>query len=272
MMSRIAVLFSAVVLIGLVPARTRADLIAYYAADGNANDSVGGHDGTMVNGAGFAAGKFGQAFALNGVDQYVSVPDSPAWNFGNNPFTISLWANFASLSQLPIGNLPNTFIGQDEGGGQQNKWVFYYDAADARLAFHINQPATPNIIFLTSPSPFTPGLGQWHLYSVTSSGGTYTFYADGVSLGTASSPIGIPDVNAPLAIGEAEGQGFPNGRLDDVRIYNRALSASEIAGLHSVPEPSGLLLGVFGVSLAGSAQFLNRIPLWRRDVCPQKRP
>lgn len=219
-----------------------ADLIAYYQAEGNANDSAGGHDGTLVNGAGFGPGEFGQAFKLNGSNQYVSVPDSPAWAFGNNPFTISLWANFDSIRQDILGQLPNVFVGQDEGAGTTNKWVFFYDG-NGNLAFHINGPG---FVFLTAPTSFVPLVGDWHLYSLTRSGSTYTFYADGVSLGTAISSLAIPDANAPLTIGQAEGVGFVNGRLDDVRIYDRALSGAEIAGLRSVPEPASVAMLLFG--------------------------
>lgn len=65
-----------------------AGLIANWTGNGDANDSSGnGHNGTLVNGAGFGSGQFDQqAFQLDGVNQYVSVPDSSAWDFGNNPF------------------------------------------------------------------------------------------------------------------------------------------------------------------------------------------
>lgn len=81
-------------------ADAQAGTIAFWPGNGNANDSVGGHDGTLVNGAGFAAGQFGQqAFSLNsGSSQYISVPDSPAWDFGSNPFSIAMLVNFTSIS------------------------------------------------------------------------------------------------------------------------------------------------------------------------------
>jgi len=62
--------------------------------DGNANDIVGSNNGTLMIGATFAAGKAGQAFSLDGTNDFVSVPDSDLWAFGPGDFTIDLWANF----------------------------------------------------------------------------------------------------------------------------------------------------------------------------------
>lgn len=257
----LAVLLAAGCLWLPVPA-ARAGLIAHYQAEGNAKDTAGGHDGSLVSGAGFGAGQFGQAFDLNGTNQYVSAPDSQAWAFGNNPFTISLFANFDSIRQTPIGQLPNVFVAQDEGGGTTRKWDFFY--SNGQLAFHINAPGTV-FEFLTSPSTFTPATGEWHLYTVTRSGTTYTFYVDGVSLGTTSSSLTIPDANAPLTIGQAEGVGFFDGRLDDVRIYDRALSQAEVQALMpaAVPEPASVVLA--GAGAAGLVAARRRT---RRAATP----
>ena len=79
-----------------------AGLIASWSGDGDADDSVAGCNGTLVNGAGFDSGRFGQSFRLDGVNDYVSVPGDDVWTFGSDPFTISLWANF-DVSKDPRG-------------------------------------------------------------------------------------------------------------------------------------------------------------------------
>jgi hypothetical protein len=102
-MSRSA-LFCAVVIAAALTTPTHAGLVTYWAADGNALDSSGnGHNGTLQNGAGFGPGIVGQAFALNGVNQYVSVPASTDWAFGSGPFTVALWANFNAIESGPGG-------------------------------------------------------------------------------------------------------------------------------------------------------------------------
>jgi len=233
---------------------SNADFIASWSGNGNANDSVAGHNGTLVNGAGFASGQFGQeAFQLNGINQYISVPSSTAWDFGSNPFTIALWANFDSISGRPFGAAGNTLIADDEGGGNQNKWFFSY-LSNGSLGFHINSGGT-GPIFLTSPNQLPVSAGEWNLFAVTKSGNTYTFYENGTSLGSVINNNPIPAVNARLTIGEAEGLGYFDGRMQVIQIYNQALSQQEIAQLSNptaVPVPSTLVMssimfGIFGV-------------------------
>jgi hypothetical protein len=184
-------------------------LIAYYAAEGNANDSADGHDGTALSGVTYGAGKFGQAFQLNGA--YVSVPDDPAFTLGDFPFTISVWANFNSISAGPLGSLPNVFVGS---------------------------------VFLTPATTIAPVTAEWHNYAITRNSQIYSFYYDGTFLGLVADHSTIPDANFPMTIGQAEGLGEIDGRLDDIRIYDTALSPSEIAALQ--PEPSAVSLLALG--------------------------
>ena len=68
-------------------------LVSWWPGDGNANHIVNGNNGTLVNGATFAPGFVGQAFSLDGVNDFVTVPDAANLKFGpNSPMTIELWA------------------------------------------------------------------------------------------------------------------------------------------------------------------------------------
>lgn len=235
-----------------VSADVRAATIAFWSGNGNANDSVGGHNGTLENGAGFAAGQFGQqAFSLNsGNSQYISVPDSTAWDFAGNPFSIAMLVNFTSISGGGLGSGGNALMGHDEGGGPTNKWFFSY-LSDGTLGFHINNGGSG--VFLTSPSASPVAPGTWNLFAITRSGSTYTFYENSTSLGTVVDSTALPAIAAPLTIGQTgEGIGFVNGRLQNVQIFDTALSASEVAGL--VPEPS---------TLAGCAVALGSLVMYR---------
>lgn len=218
-------------------ANVQAGTIAFWSGNGNANDSVGSHNGTLENGAGFAAGQFGQqAFSLNSSSsQYISVPDSTAWDFASNPFSIAMLVNFTSISGGALGSGANALMGHDEGGGATNKWFFSY-MSDGTLGFHINSTSGTGV-FLTSPSASPVSAGVWNLFTVTRSGSTYTFYENATSLGTVGDSTAIPAIAAPLTIGQTgEAIGFVNGRLQNVQIFDNALSASEVAAL--VPEPS----------------------------------
>jgi hypothetical protein len=223
----------------------QAGLIAYWSGNGTAADSTGQHDGTLINGAGYGAGTNGQtqAFLFDGVNQYMSAPASTDFAFGNTSFSIALWANFSSIRTGPITSLPDVFIGNDEGSGHLNKWVFFYDGS-GHLVFHINSPST-GPIFLSSPDTFNPTLNDWDYYSVTKIGNTYTFYVDGNSLGSVSNATSIPFPNAPLTIGQAENLGYFDGRIQDVQIS-------------SIPEPSTITMALTGCLITGIYVCLRR--------------
>jgi len=69
-------------------------LTAWWKADGDAKDWMGTHSGEMKDGAVFAPGRDGLAFSFAGTTSHVEVPPDPAWTFGDQEFTIALWAKF----------------------------------------------------------------------------------------------------------------------------------------------------------------------------------
>jgi hypothetical protein len=213
---------------GCVPAP--AGLVAWWPGDISAVDIVGTANGTLINGAGFVAlGKVGPAFTFDGVDDSVQVPDSDLWTLPGD-FTIDLWVKFASVPSTLPGD-PTVIIGNDEGSGDLNKWFFGLgnDTGNMELSFHINGPA-PGSHWLVNV-PFAPLVGQWYHLGVTRSGNTYTIYVDGGVAGSEASAVTIPNPDAPLTIGQAEGL-QTHGSIDEVEIFNRALSPAEIAAIH----------------------------------------
>jgi hypothetical protein len=250
-------LASALLLSMGVISTANAGLVAFYSGSGNANDSVSGQNGTLVNGAGFGPGLLGQAFLFNGVNQYVSVPNDSNWSFGSNPFTINLLVKFNSITPGSNDQIPNVFVSDDVGPGNNDKWAFFYDGA-GHLGFDLN---SPSLAFLTvsPPTSFVAKTNAWYDFAITRSGSTYTFYADGVSLGTATSAVAVPQALAPLRIGYAEGSDDLNGSIENVGIYNQALTASQIAALSSVPEPSSLILIGLACAMGTAAAAWRRL-------------
>ncbi|MEY2407543.1 MAG: large repetitive protein [Verrucomicrobiota bacterium] len=195
-------------------------MIAWWPGDANPADVQGGHNGTLMNGAGFGPGKVAQSFQLDGSDQFVEVADSPAWDFGAGAFTIDLWVNFDAVRSA------NAFLAHDEGSGSQNKWIFWL--VNNRLILHLNSPTLGAVD--VGSVPFNPVANQWYHLAVTRSGNSYTFYINGAPT-PATDANSIPDASAPLTIGQAEGGSFLDGRLDEIEIFNRALSPAEIQSI-----------------------------------------
>ncbi len=195
--------------------------VNWWPADGNATDVVGGNNGTLINGAGFGPGILGQAFNFSG-NQYVQtlypVP------FGSNNFSVDLWVNFNSKPGS------NTFIADDNGPGCTDKWILGLNGGV--LSFHINtSPSCVGIGFF-SQYRWSPNPHQWYNLAVTRNTGNITIYVNGVRVSSEiTSSTSNPTV--PLTIGSGESGGV-DGLIDDVQIYNRALTASEIQGIQAL--------------------------------------
>jgi prepilin-type processing-associated H-X9-DG protein len=212
-------------------------LVALWSGEGDGKDSVGTHDGRLVNVA-FTDGKVGRAFDLNGTDAYVEIPSSDLWALGGKDFTIALWANFRVQPAFDMGHAQGgVLVSSDEGSYNVNKW--WFALGGGALNFHINDPGQGPSWLVRAP--FRPNLNQWYQVAITRSSGLYTIYVNGVAVGSEASSRTIPNANASLMIGQAEGFYF-NGRLDEISLYNRALSAEEIKAIgieenHGEPLP-----------------------------------
>lgn len=211
-------------------------LISYWKADGNANDTVGSNHGTLVNGT-YAAGKVGQAFYLDGINDYVVINDSPSLSL-NNSFTLSAWAYLESVSR---GSIFSKF-----------------DAVAGTRSYHliIGQAGAPNTEpeFIVSPdggihtqyrlkSATNFPTGGWHHVVATHNSSHMKIYVDG-TLDVSKTIVSgeVYDSTDPLFIGNARQGGLDyflfDGAIDDVAIWNRVLDDTEILDLYNNPENS----------------------------------
>jgi hypothetical protein len=209
-------------------------LIAYYPFNGNANDQSGnGNHGnvdkaTLDNDIRQNAGK---AYKFNSsVYSSISVPDSDSLSLTNiSSFSISIMAKL---------NKDNVYlIAKDIGGGSFPKWIFGYAPTpwntNSELFFHIANYSYPGAWIASSPNVNLVNTG-WHHLVYTRSNNVHRMYKDGQILRTETNNTQMPaSNNASLTIGCAERSGHVDGWLDQVRIYNRALSDSEIIQLYT---------------------------------------
>ncbi|NBU11450.1 MAG: hypothetical protein EBS84_20975, partial [Proteobacteria bacterium] len=207
--------------------------VAWWKAEGNANDSVGGHNGTVQNGAGFVAGISGRSFSFDGTSQYVSTADSPSWDLGTADFTIQGWINTptpgATMRLIAAGSWVD---------GANNLWTFGYGASSPIWGNgnHLNFAYWngSGYVDISSDQVAIPP-NTWHHIAVVRSGATLTFYFDGAAAG--SSSIGSVALNggstgvilgARYQSSPSDIIEFANGSIDEVQLFNRALSALEI--------------------------------------------
>ncbi|MGD9164919.1 MAG: LamG domain-containing protein, partial [Chromatiales bacterium] len=192
-----------------------------------AEDRIGNHPGAHTNGPVPADGMVGGSLRFDGRNDYVAVADSDLWTFGSNNFTLEFWANFDAPGGGTIGHPGDIFIGHDDGPGTRNKWFFALGSGV--LNFHINGRSTGSRFF--PRAPFSPTVGEWYHLAITRDGSLYTIYVNGVPAASTTDARTIPNSSAPLTLGQAEYLGFMNGRLDEVSIYNRALSEAELRSI-----------------------------------------
>ena len=174
----------------------------------------------------YVAGKIGQALNFDGVNDYVNVRYNNAFDFStSNSFTYSFWAKYNNSSQTSKDLIikaasskqnPRFFIGSDGS--------FNFRLYDGTSANNVNIPLSASIKNRT-----------WHHFVGLNDGGTVKVYIDGIHQGTDSSTvIGTIQNSGAISIGAQYGANAFNGSLDDVRVYNRALTVNEIKQIYNL--------------------------------------
>ncbi len=225
-------------------------LVSWWRAEANALDEVGGHNGTLHNGAGFDRGRAGEAFSFNGTNSYVEVPDSASLRL-TNELTIEFWVKRQTL------NVPNADYIIEKGGD----WT----GGDQNYAVALHRSAYNYCLHFACAGAWW-GAGSvadlnWHHCAVIARNGQAApdFYIDGVQQtvtyheGAAS--ISLPSSTRPLHLGAlldpvTGWYYFSRTLVDEVSLYNRALTAVEVQAIYTaersgkcvVPTPPTILL------------------------------
>lgn len=197
--------------------------------------SGNGNTGTLTNianpptsSSGWGDGKRGKAINVDGVDDYVNVDGGGGLN-NLQTGSIAMWVRWSGTQDAAV-------VGFGCVSGRQSNTIFSNDV----ICLSTSNPSTakvtwaaytgdPNITGATSV-----GSGVWRHVVVTFSSGSHVLYVDGVQDGTSAQTGTISNNSAvPLSIGAwiGDGGGFAGAKIDDVRIYNRVLGATEVAAL-----------------------------------------
>lgn len=201
-----------------------ANLAAWYAGDGNANDLQSGNNATLQNGATYGNGKAGQGFQFDGADDQISIPHNANQNGGTN-LTLEAWINPTSL---PHGGT----IVQKRSSSNVGGWVFEPTQAIGGgnttngLSFVIMIGG--NYQFLFAPANVLT-TNAWQHVAATYDGAFMRVYVDGIEVANRAQTGSIDASTEPIVIGRnVVGTQAYSGTIDEIGIYNRALSASEI--------------------------------------------
>ena len=220
----------------------KSDLVSYWKLDDGsgttARDNVGSNDGTLMGDAMWAEGWVIGAVELDGDDDYVDCGEGNVFNtVCRDVITLAAWVK------------TNPDVGPDWGGIIIRGWGYlfgdvdpydtfamYYHRPNERMGFKTNG-TSPN--WMASPDGSATDLfdGEWHHTASVYDGAEKVLYLDGVEIarGESTGQIGIGEGTGRVLIGggrDAEPMVIEfGGRIDEARIYDRALTQEEIVAV-----------------------------------------
>lgn len=259
-----SILMALFVLVLTIPLQAILDdgLVAHYTFDGNTNDSsIYSNDATIYGNVQLTEGRFGQAYLFDGVDGSIEAPHSSSLDI-TGPITVSCWVK-----------------------AQDTYWRsgLVIKAPDYSPVIGYNLRIIDNVGKLTLS--YTSGSSHagetvqsdteitdnnWHLVTASYDGDVMRMYIDGELESSVAYTAGYESNTADLQIGhyyypysdlwgpdhEGRNNVTLNGAIDDVGIWNRALTDSEILYIYNnpIPEPATLSL----LAIGGAAMLRKR--------------
>lgn len=193
-------------------------LSAWYPFNGNAGDSSGNNNHGANNGATLTQDRNGVSnAAYNFSSAHIQVA-TPSWTFSpTDSFSYSLWAYQTGGGCLLMS-----------GSGTNGNFISILQSSTSNFQFGTNKQGSPWAWAATAPI-----LNTWTHYVAVYEGSMMTLYQNGLPVGYGSfSQTNTNATNLPFFIGKDIGTYTFNGALDDIAVYSRALSSSEVQNIY----------------------------------------
>ena len=230
-------------------------LVAWWKGEGSANDVIGGDTGTLENGVTYVPGEAGQAFSFNGNQQMVTV-GNPA-SLQVQDFTIETW--FQRASATAASSDPTAFTGRGQ--------IFGYGQGGYSVGLLPNgQPFLGQVGVTSMVATVSVTDTAWHHLAVTVGDGKVAFYLDGVPPPAVVDFAPIYAFTTSAAIGgradhlDGDDNDSFLGAIDELAIYNRALTAAEVAAIYNAG-PAGKCLIPATITWTDPADIVYGTPL-----------
>ena len=217
------------------------DSIAYDGAvSGPTYQSSGG--ATDIN-----AGSSSGYYDFPGTNDRIEVQDEPALS-GLNPFTVTFWAKIGIIRTTVTNNLSDIrpIIIKSEtpfDSTSDVEWEFVNDSGffDNRITFQVSDGNSISALHINHTQLNT---NDFFHFAGTFDNGSHEFFLDGTSIDSDTGTItSVNSTNFPIFIGKstnfASQRGHFAGELDDIRIYNTALSQLQIQQIYNNTKPAG---------------------------------
>jgi hypothetical protein len=252
-------------------------LVAYYPFKGNANDASGnGNNGTVV-GATLTPDRFGSpdsAYSFDGISNLISIPDFSQADA--NVHTLSVWILANSWTNINSSAIYVDIFDKDDATAGQRQWVYQGTQTGQIRAAVFTSMGEYDLDTISQLQT-----NQWYQVVTVWDGTNESAFVNGVFDSSIPAPGTLVQASAPVRIGgnPVDDQEFFDGKINDVRIYNRALSASEVQQLYAVevtpPSVSGCALfsrPTDTISINGHTLVTNQITIEAEILIPSSLP
>jgi hypothetical protein len=197
-------------------------LVSWWTAEGNALDQIGGNNGTLVGNVSYGSGEVGQAFQFNSLNQAVTIPNAPALN-PTNGLSMEAWVQMTGYP-TSAGVI---VAGKDSYNLQRQYLISLQSGTNGQWNF------SPWIGFTYFNGATVVQTNTWYHVAMTYDNTTLRLYVNGNLDGSMALPGPVPTTTDTFLIG-GNGQSAWTlmGRVDEVSLYQRALSGSEIQSIY----------------------------------------
>ncbi|HEY0472743.1 MAG TPA: sialidase family protein [Kribbella sp.] len=184
-----------------------------------------GNNSYLRGGTTAVAGKFGQARALDGVDDAIQLPFAESLAVGGGDFTAMAWIKYGASTA-------NQAIFWGYGINDFSQFWLRAEPADSRIRGLITTGGNTAVVATTKAY----NDNAWHHVALQRKAGTLSIWVDGTQAAGVTAPAGSVSPGRPfkMYVGQRlDGIHHFDGSLDEVRIYKRALTAAEIGSIRS---------------------------------------
>lgn len=214
------------------------NMVAWWPGDGSTKNIAGPNNGKLVNGATFATGFVGKAFALNGAGQFVDVKKAKPLNVSAGDFTVDAWVYFTAIAGLDQSIVDKM---SDNLGLNSDGWRLIEQRFGDLFWFCLGGGAGNNGCIQGSSTTVTSTTnavaGNWYFVTAVKTSTQISIFING-NLENTTSLGPFTDTNSTdLLIGAKQdtqdnGGAYLNGLVDEVELFNRALSPAEILAIY----------------------------------------
>jgi len=251
-------------------------IVAWWPFSGNANDISGNNLNGTVNGATLTTDRNGlsnSAYSFNGTNNYIQVSDNDKLSFTNHIFSISFWIN-----ANPITQNMGIIVKRQFGGSSGTNWEYNLVINSTGSSF---EPFFWNLggscAVFTGYSTDIVTSNNWSNYTLSSDGSVLKIYKNGIlyTQGNKEATCSMINGTGTLTIGLAGGWNesrYFKGKMDDIGIWNRALTQQEITDLYegcklvaSVTPSTDTVISGSNVQFSVSANYANSNFQWQSN-------